>query len=428
MIALVVGCSHHKSSVAFREQAALSKSQTELFAETFYQKYPNAELVVLSTCNRTEIYCLGNNAGDLPSPQDVIALWAEDRGIEFQKLREELYIHQNDQAVGHLFTVSSSLDSMVVGESQIQAQVRQAYEAAKLLRAATPLTHHVFDNALRVSKRVSTETGIHNNRVSVPSIAVNVLAKQIFERLDNKKILVLGAGEMAEETLNYLADHGAKNITVCNRSTDRAKKLADRFSGTVAPWDQLIDQLISADMVISTTSSTEPVMTATAFGPVVDARRQKPIFILDLAVPRDFENAISDELNVYLYSLDDLQRECERNLNSRKSEWPAAIKIVEAETEKFFGDVRRRAGGSTIAQLKRQANEVREEELQRLMNRLESASDNDRAQIEQAFHRLVNKILHPPLESIREDSTNESTEDQPKNLLDAMKRLFQLHD
>lgn len=423
----VVGCSHHKSSVAFREQVALSSAQAANFAEEFYLQFPNSELVIVSTCNRTELYTLASKPEDLPSSDLVIELWAKDRSLNADEIAQKLYIHRDESAINHLFAVSASLDSMVVGESQIVAQVKQAYEAAKTYRPATPLTYQVFDTALRVAKRVSTETDIHTNRVSVPSIAINVLATQIFERLDNKDILVLGAGEMAEETLNYLVGHGAKNFTICNRSIERAQQLAKVFSGNVVQWEQIFSQLATADMVISTTGSTEPIVKADSFKSVVGSRDQKPIFILDLAVPRDFEDAIGNELNVYLYSLDDLQMECERNLKSRKNEWPKATRIVESETENFFGEVRRRAGGSTIALLKRQANDVKDEELKRLLNRLDSASTDDKVQIEHSFQRLVNKLLHPPLESIREDSASESN-DQPVGLLEAMKRLFQLKD
>lgn len=428
MMLMVIGCSHHKSSIDFRERISFSADQVRDFSESLYASFPNCELAILSTCNRTEFYVLGSKNESLPDEDEFLNRLVGFRGLDLSETKSQVFRCHDEKAVRHLFTVSSSLDSMVVGETQILSQVKQAYELATSLKQSTPLTHLLFDNALRVAKRVSTDTDIHSNRVSVPSIAVNVLAKQIFERLDNKRILVLGAGEMAEETLNYLVGHGAKKITVCNRSIDRAKSLAERFDGSISPWTDLVQQISIADMVISTTASTEPIMTCDTFGPVVEFRKQKPLFILDLSVPRDFEDEIGNELNVYLYSLDDLQVECERNLKSRKSEWPKAISIVEEETGRFLGDVRRRAGGSTIAQLKRQANSVKDEELKRLLNRLESASDADKSQIEQSFHRLVNKLLHPPLESIREDSAKDSTENQPVGLVEAMKRLFQLKD
>ncbi len=188
-----------------------------------------------------------------------------------------------------------------------------------------------------------------------------------------------------------------------------------------------MNQLAIADLVVSTTGATEAIVTASDFVSIMKARGQKMLFVLDLAIPRDFDEQIGKKFdNVFLYSLDDLQRECERNMNSRKGQWPKARKIVADETDQFFRDSRRRASGSTIAQLKRQANEVKDEELKRLMNRLESVSDSDRQQIEKSFHRVINKLLHPPLESIREESDSDVDSSESVGLLEAMRRLFKL--
>lgn len=424
---LVVGCSHHVADAAFRERVAFAPDQVSGFLDSYYEKYPETEAVLLSTCNRTELYVMSNQAEATPSRCDIVDLLSSRHGIPRDELDSSVYAHHDSQAVSHLFSVSSSLDSMVVGESQIISQVKQAYETATDVRPKSPLIHRAFDAAIRVAKRVSTETKIHENRVSVPSIAINVLARQIFERFDNKKILVLGAGEMAEETLTYLKAAGAKQITVANRTESRANTLAEKFAGQTAPWSGLMNELAAADLVVSTTGATEPIVTANDFQSVMKARGQKMLFVLDLAIPRDFDERIGQQFdNVFLYSLDDLQRECERNISSRKSQWPKARKIVADETDQFFRDSRRRASGSTIAQLKRQANEVKDEELKRLMNRLESVSDKDRQQIEKSFHRVINKLLHPPLESIREESTADDASAEPVGLLEAMRRLFKL--
>jgi glutamyl-tRNA reductase len=424
---LVVGCSHHVVDAAFRERVAFAPDQISDFLDSYYQRYPKTEAVLLSTCNRTELYVLSEKGEAAPSRHELVELLSARHDIPMEELDSALYAHRGEDAVSHLFNVSSSLDSMVVGESQIISQVKQAYETAVGARPKTPLIHRTFDAAIRVAKRVSTETKIHENRISVPSVAINVLAKQIFERFDNKNILVLGAGEMAEETLTYLKAAGAQKITVANRTPERAATLAGKFSGQTAPWEELIDQLKSADFVVSTTGAKEPIVDAAQFGPVMKARGYKMLFVLDLAIPRDFDEKIGKQFdNVYLYSLDDLQRECERNMNSRKSQWPKARSIVSAETESFFRDSRRRASGSTIAQLKQQANAIKDDELKRLLNRLDSVSDKDREQIEKAFHRVVNKLLHPPLESIREESATEDASTEPVGLLDAMRRLFKL--
>ncbi len=422
----VIGCSHNQADSAFREKLAFGPDEINGFLESYYRLFPESEALLLSTCNRTELYTLGGHPDLIPSRNELLELLSQKKPLTFDELKETLFLHRDETAIKHLFTVSSSLDSMVVGESQIIAQVKQAYETAIDARPKTPLIHHVFDSAIRVSKRVSTETKIHQNRVSVPSIAVNVLARQIFERLDNKKILVLGAGEMAEETLNYLKEAGANKLTVVNRTAERADTLAKRFGGETAPWESLLDQVAIADLVISTTGAKEPIVTANDFLTVTAAKNPRTLLILDLAIPRDFDDSIGQLPGVYLYSLDDLQRECERNLNSRKTQWPKAEEIVRNETESFFRDLRRRASGSTIALLKKQASSVKDEELSRLLNRLESVSDKDRKQIELSFHRLVNKLLHPPLESIREETSGDDSKPAPVGLLEAMKQLFKL--
>ena len=424
---LVVGCSHHVADASIRERVAFAPDQVSGFLDSYYEKFPETEAVLLSTCNRTEIYVMSNEVEATPSRSDLVDLLSSQHGIATEELDSALYEHRNSEAVSHLFSVSSSLDSMVVGESQIISQVKQAYETATKVRSKSPLIHRTFDAAIRVAKRVSSETKIHQNPVSVPSVAINVLARQIFERFDNKKILVLGAGEMAIETLTYLTAAGASDLTVTNRTEERAVAIAEQFNGKTAPWSELKEQLIMADLVVSTTGASETIVTESDFAGVMKARGQKMLFVLDLAIPRDFDQRIGELFdNVVLYSLDDLQRECERNLSSRKQQWPKAKKIVHDETQQFFRDGRRRASGSTIAQLKRQANEIKDAELKRLLNRLESVSDNDRQQIEKSFHRVINKLLHPPLESVREESTSDEANEHTSGLLEAMRRLFKL--
>lgn len=419
----VIGCSHHQSNVAVRERLAFTEQQIRPFLDLFYDQFPNSEAVLLSTCNRTEFYAAAQNSKLIPSQQEMIEFLAAQRGLAITDINNDLFVHSDRDAVRHLFNVAASLDSMVVGEAQILSQVKKAYQIAIESNDSIPLTHQAFQSAIRVARRVSNETDIHSNRVSVPSIAIRVLAKQIFERLDNKKILIIGAGEMAEETLNYVVSDGGKDIWITNRTESKAVELAKKFSGQVCPWDDLRNQIASADLIVSTTGASEAVVTSQMFDDVEKNRSQKPLFILDLAIPRDFAEEIGSRLNVYLYSLDDLQKECERNRESRQSQYPLALKIIDQETELFFADARRRSSGSTIAQLRKQADESKNAELTRLMNKLGDLPEDQRAEIEQSFNRLVNKILHPPLKSLRDDSTSGSG-----SLLDALKKLFQLGD
>ena len=418
----IVGCSHHRSSVAIREQLAFSENQVNPFLDNFYQRFPRSEAVLLSTCNRTEFYTASREAEFLPSQRDMIDFLAQQSGLPASEIEGSLFTHRDRFAVRHLFAVAASLDSMVIGETQILAQVKKAYQLAQASNQSLPITHFVFQSAIRVARRISNETDIHSSRISVPSVAIGVLAKQIFERLDNKRILILGAGEMAEETLVYVKQEGGREIVVINRTQSRAQQLAEKFAGRVAAWDDLKTELIAADLIVSTTGANQPVVSQELFKSIETQRNQKPLFILDLAVPRDFDSAIGDRLNIYLYTLDDLQRECDRNRKLRKSHFAKAEKILDEETELFFHEVNRRSSGNTIAQLKQQADAIKQSELRRLLNKLD-VEQQQQQEIEQAFNRLVNKLLHPPLKSIRDDSGEET-----HGLLDALKRLFELGD
>jgi glutamyl-tRNA reductase len=328
-------------------------------------------------------------------------------------------------AVAHLYRVAASLDSMVVGEPQILAQVKQAYQRAADLGSAGPVMHELFQSALRAARRVHHETGLHKHRVSIPSLAIADFASRVFERFDDKHVLVIGAGKMADETLRYLRDAGARRIHVINRHRERAERLAASCGGLAAAWGDLWRQMAAADLVVSTTAAGEPVVTADAFDlRVAPARNQRPLFILDLAVPRDFEPEVGARLGVFLYSLDDLAAACEQNRRSRARELPAAERIVVAETDAFMADAHRRAAAPVITGLRRGMEEPKQAELERLFKKLPELDEHARAEITQFADRLVNKLLHPPLESLRDASH----EGPPHGLLDALRRLFRLED
>ena len=335
-----------------------------------------------------------------------------------------MYRHVGEEAVKHLFTVTCSLDSMVLGEPQILNQVKQAYETATRCDATGPLLHSAFQAALMVARRVAAETAIHQRRVSVPSVAVADFAQQIFERFDNKHTVVIGAGEMAEETLRYLRDEGAHQITIVNRRVERADELAAQWRGRAVAWEQLTEALATADLVISTTGASEPIVTLEHFARIERSRLPRPLFILDLAVPRDFEPAIGQRPDVYLYSIDDLQAACERNRRDRDKEMPAALRIVEHETARFMADWYHRATAPLIQQLRQGWEKPKEEEVRRLLNKLPDLDERGREEIRRAFDRLVNKLLHPPLESLRDESRHGI----PRTLLDALAKLFRLKD
>ena len=420
----MIGCSHHTASLEVRERLAFDKIQAALALQRLREKYPAAEAVLLSTCNRVELYVASEQTSECPTHHDMVSFLAEFHGLDPIEVFNDLFERTGEDFVRHLFTVAASLDSMVVGEAQILAQVKQAYELATATSTVGPLTNAAFQAALKVAKRVATETTIQQRRVSIPSVAVGDFASQFFERFDDKHVLVIGAGEMGEETLRYLIDAGVKKISLCNRNFARAEELAQRMIGKPEKWESLPKLLVEADLVVSATGATEPILTLADFKPIVEARYQRPLLILDLAIPRDFAPEIGQLQGVYLYAVDDLQEACARNRREREREWPAAERIIEEETQRFMTDLNHRATAPTIRRLKLRADEVKADELGRLLNKLGKLDSKTESEIRQAFDRLVNKLLHPPLESLRDEAQHGA----PHGLLDALKRLFKLKD
>ena len=421
----MVGCNHRQSSLAVRERLAFSPAQTLDALAAWRVTHPDSEAVLLSTCNRVELYAaVDDSAAPLDTPLLVEHL-ANFHNVPIEEIRGQLMMLDDEAVVRHLFRVAASLDSMVVGEAQVLSQVKQAYELACEIGSTGPVMHGFFQAALRVARRVASETPLHRHRVSVPSVAIADFAASIFERFDDKRVLVIGAGEMAQETLNYLADAGAKQITVLNRDFARAEALAAEWHGQAAPWNELFNQLITADLVVSTTGADRPVVTLddfrTKIGP---GRYQRPLFVLDLAMPRDFDPAIRDELGVYLYGIDDLAEACDRNRDARAAAMPLAERIIEAETRAFIAEARHRASGPVIARFRAELETAQSAELERLYERLPNLDDRSRNEIRRFADRLVGKMLHPPLESLRDASRNGS----PHGLLEALQRLFQLKD
>jgi glutamyl-tRNA reductase len=421
----MIGCTHRASGVDVRQQLAFQDSQIPDALERWQTRFPGAELVLVSTCNRVELYAGGADPAAVPTSDDLVDALVSYHRIPKERIQGQVVAHAQRDAVAHLYRVAASLDSMVVGEPQILAQVKQAYQRAADLGSAGPVMHDLFQSALHAARRVHHETDLHKHRVSIPSIAIADFASRVFERFDDKHVLVIGAGKMADETLRYLRDAGARRIHVINRNHQRGVDLAASCGGTAVAWDELWNQLVAADLVVSTTAAEQPVVTAAEFdAQVVPHRQQRPLFILDLAVPRDFEPEVGERLAVYLYSLDDLAHACELNRQSRARELPAAERIVLAETDAFMADAHRRAAAPVITGLRRGMEEPKQAELERLFHKLPELDQRARAEITQFADRLVNKLLHPPLESLRDAAQD----GPPHGLLDALKRLFRLED
>jgi glutamyl-tRNA reductase len=414
----LLGCNHRRGSTQMREKLTIPTTRLADTLSQFGSRFPAAEAVLLSTCNRVEIYTATGGDRSPLSPHEVASFLADVQGLDPNEVIDELFQCNGKEAARHLFSVAASLDSMVVGEPQILSQVKQAYELATQLNTTGQYTHAAFQRALFVAKRVLNETELYRNRVSIPSVAIREFAKQIFERFEGKQVLTVGAGEMAKETLRCLVEEGADTITIVNRTADRAAPLAARFGAKVGEWDALDEYLIGADLVICATGAERFVIDQSMFEQVAKQRHQRPMFLL-------VDPEIGKALGVYLYSVDDLSQACDNSLRKRAKQLPHARKIVEEESERFMLDIQNRSTGPIIRRLKEQAADIRDAELERLLAKMEGLDPAHKMEIEKSFRRLVNKLLHPPLESLRVDPHQSAP---PDSLLDALKKLFQLRD
>jgi glutamyl-tRNA reductase len=422
----VVGLNHRSASLELREHLAFSPKQTAEALNVWHNTATGTEAVLLSTCNRTEFYIASVDNTVLPSTEQLLKFLLQQKETPEKgfTLASQVFTLDGLDAVQHLFSVASGLDSMVLGEVQILAQVKAAYQTALDHETLGPLTHALFQMAFKTAKDIAAETEIHQHRLSIPSIAVADVALRIFERIDDKRILIFGAGEMGRETLRYLVEHGAKSITVLNRHRNRAEHLAAEFNGAVADWKNRFEMMIEADMIVSTAGASEPIVTLDDFRNIEPQRSGKTLFVLDLAVPRNFEPVIGERPNVHLYSIDDIQEICNKNREERDSEIPKAEKIIVQAAKGFVQEMNHRQNGEMIQKLWQRWTQTKDEELHRLFNKLPDLTEKEQAEIRYAFDRLIGKFLHPPLESLRD----ESKDGVPHKLLDALARLFRLRD
>lgn len=420
----VVYCNHHTADLSIRERLAFAnENQLSLAYSALRERFPKSEAVVISTCNRVEVYTAQHDEDVAMSHEQIARFFSEFHALPLDGFVHELLHQSGPEAVHHLFEVASSLDSMVLGEPQIVNQVKEAYRVATENGANGPLTNALFEGAIRVSKRVRTETGLERGRVSIASVAVGDFGKSIFDRFDDKLVLVIGAGEMAEETLRYLKDEGVKKIVVLNRSLERARALAAEWGGAAHPFDQLRDWISQADVIVSTTGADRPIVDEQFFRRCRKPSRGQPIFILDLGAPRDFDPAVADvDENVFLYDIDDLEATCEQNRLARVEEIEKAKGIISEETEKFMHDYYHRATGPYIKRLREEWHAIRQEEMEALFGKLPHMRDDDREAVERSVERIINKLLHPPLAALKDESKSGT----PHGLLQALKRLFQI--
>lgn len=426
MNVFVLSCNHHNAALEVREKLAFaSEEQLSKAYAHWHEEHPDSELVVLSTCNRVEIYAAADKDNKALSADHIADFVAQFHNVPSDDFTGHVLSLHGPQAVEHLFAVVCSLDSMVLGEPQIVTQVKDAYRIARENDSCGPLTNVLFQHALSVSARVRSETRLSEGRVSIASVAVGNFGKSIFNRFDNKTVLVIGAGEMAEETLRYLTDEGVGRIVVVNRSRQRADAVASQFGGITDSFDSLDEWLGKADVIVSTTGADTTLIDHQRFAAVRDASERRPVFILDLGAPRDFAPTIGQiDDNVFLFDIDALEATCEQNRQLRKSEIRQARKIITAQTQQFMGEVYHRATGPVIKRLRDQMGDISARELELLFRRNPEFSDDQQAAVENTVRRIVNKLLHPPLETLKD----EARAGTPHGLVDAIKRLFNLSD
>ena len=416
---IATGLSHKTAPVEIRERLAVTAGQLASALEALREQPGVAEGVILSTCNRTEVYA------SLGSPENPVVerFLAERCGLDPDGLRSHLYRHLDRAAVAHLFRVASGTDSMAIGEYQILAQVKQALTCAQTQDSARAVLGQLFQTALAVGKRARAETDIGSGAFSIAGYAV-ALARQIFESLAQKRVLVLGAGEMAEATARSLVSAGATSVFVANRTFERAEALARELGGEAVRFDDLESSLSGADIVIASTAAPHAVVHRELVARAMRARRHAPLFLIDIAVPRDIEPAVGRLDNVYLYDIDDLQGVVAADAASRQREVEKVEAIVQQEADRFMRWFRSLAVAPTIRALQEKLEGIRRRELELALARLSGLSEQDREALERLTKSIVDKTLHSPAIQLRGGAEDGERIDQAAIL----RRLFELEE
>jgi len=420
---LLLGLNHTTAPLEVRERLAFNAGQRDEALAAFRQRFPQSEAVVLSTCNRVELYAAREVHGR-PRVEEMIQFISEFHGIPTARFAPHVYEKANRDVVEHLFHVASSLDSMVLGETQILGQVRDAYEASAQASAAGPMLNPLFQRAIAVGKEVMRDTALAEGRVSVASVAVDY-AKGIFDHFDDKTVLCVGAGKMARLVLQHFVALKPGQMLICNRDASKAGELATRFGGQAVPFDGLSEHLVAADIVLTSTGAAHPIITRQQIEGLRKRRRYRPIFLIDIAVPRDVEAPVGDIEDVYLYNLDDLQKVVSDTQSQRKEAIDGARQIVLRHVESFLTWNRQRELGPSIQRLYERYHAIAQEELARTLNKLPNISDAERAHLEDLARRIVNKLLHDPVQTLRSPDAGHSPGIQ---YLHALEKLFKLNE
>jgi len=400
---LAIGLNHKTAPVEVRERLAftgshLRQSLSALAECHAHQDGALREGVILSTCNRTEIYALAEDAAK--GREYLVRFLSDQQGLPPDQFQSHLYAYENEEAVDHLFSVAAGIDSMIVGENEILGQVREAYTLASASKAIGPVLARLFRKSITVGKRARTETTIGHNAISISYAAVE-LAKKILGDLGGCRALVVGAGETSELTLKHLIDNGIGEVNVINRTRRKAEVIARQCGGQVLGFGHIAQALCSADIVISSTTAPHPVIRAQAVEQAMTLRQQHPLLLVDIAVPRDVEPEVGSIDNVYLYDIDDLEKVVETNLKRRRREIPKVEAIIHREQTDFMAWFRTLEMLPTITSLRGRAEEVRLAELEKALRRLGPLSEQQRTIVEALSLGIVNKLLHPPIINLK---------------------------
>lgn len=406
MTLLALGINHKTAPVALRERVAFTPDTLELALNSLLSQPMVQSGVVLSTCNRTELYLSVEQQADL---QEKLVRWLCDyHDLREEDVRNSLYWHQDNAAVSHLMRVASGLDSLVLGEPQILGQVKKAFVDSSRDHALSSELERMFQKTFSVAKRVRTETEIGASAVSVAFAACS-LARQIFESLSTVNVLLVGAGETIELVARHLREHSVKKLMIANRTRERAQLLADEVGAEVIGLGDIETRLTDADIIISSTASPLPIIGKGMVERALKARRNQPMLLVDIAVPRDVEPEVGKLANAYLYSVDDLQAIIEQNMAQRKAAAVQAESIVVQESGEFMAWLRAQSAVETIREYRSQADQVRAELQERALAALQQGADAEKV-LQELAHKLTNRLIHAPTKSLQQAARDGDSE------------------
>jgi glutamyl-tRNA reductase len=395
---LLVGLNHQTAPVEIREQLAFSREGAATALLMFRNQFPKSECSILSTCNRVEL--MVSSEDEKPGIADMIGFLAQARDLPVDQFRRCLYQFTGEQAVRHVYRVAAGLDSMVLGENQIVNQLKNAYTLASEQGTTGRVLNRVFHHAFNVSKRVRSETEIGQGKISVPSVAVKV-AQQIFEDFANKQTLVIGAGEMAQLVCQYLRDANASRFVVTSRSLLNAKALADACQGQAVPFDQLDEQLVAADIVIAATACPVALLSVERLREIQKRRHGRLLFVIDLAVPRNVAPEAARLEQLYLYDIDALGRIAAQNQEHRLAQLEICERILDQEVSQFEQWLAQTKTAPLIARMFADARQLRDAELQRLLNHGDQWTEEQKRAVGRAMDSLIGKFMHPCIATLQ---------------------------